>query len=421
MHYSRVSTPPEKAYSPAVAVLLTELLKGSISLVIALYRIDPARLTEYRPIGIYTSPPSGIRLWPLRIQRLTRDVFSHDCWKLSIPAILYVVQNNLQYVAASNLDVATFQVTYQMKILTTAAFSVVLLRRTLGSTKWLALLGLALGVGIVQIQAGFNKPESGASANHAGHVMNPMKGFMAVAAACFTSGLAGVYFEMMVKSSQSDLWVRNVQLALFSIIPAIFPVFFNNSSVTSTTGWFPDLFQNFGFWAWTVVAIQVFGGLVTALVIKYADNILKGFATSLSIIISFLASVMLFDFRITPGFVIGCSVVLAATWLYNQPTPKEDASRQPAAFLGEPVDSNTPIIADFPRISRHSSSLSLPRVLASSLGLGRGNESSVVAEKAEQLSAAGYPGHGPLRSTGTSAPASGLQSRDSVVELSSLR
>jgi Nucleotide-sugar transporter len=38
---------------------------------------------------------------------------SPDCWKLSIPAILYVIQNNLQFIAASNLDVATFQVSYQ--------------------------------------------------------------------------------------------------------------------------------------------------------------------------------------------------------------------------------------------------------------------------------------------------------------------
>jgi UDP-sugar transporter A1/2/3 len=36
-----------------------------------------------------------------------------------------------------------------------------------------------------------------------------------------------------------------------------------------------------------------------ALVIKYADNIAKNFATSVSIILSFLASVSLFDFEIS--------------------------------------------------------------------------------------------------------------------------
>jgi solute carrier family 35 (UDP-sugar transporter), member A1/2/3 len=57
---------------------------------------------------------------------------------------------------------------------------------------------------------------------------------------------------------------------------------------------------------------------VTAMVIKYSDNILKGFATSLSIVISFLASVALFDFQMSITFALGSVIVLIATWLYNQ-------------------------------------------------------------------------------------------------------
>ncbi len=83
---------------------------------------------------------------------------------------------------------------------------------------------------------------------------------------------------------------------------------------------FGDLFKNFGGWAWATVLIQVFGGLVTALVIKYSDNIMKGFATSLSILISFLASVILFNFKLTPSFMLGSTTVLVATWMYNQPS-----------------------------------------------------------------------------------------------------
>lgn len=45
----------------------------------------------------------------------------------------------------------------------------------------------------------------------------------------------------------------------------------------------------------TVVCVQALGGLIVAMVIKYADNILKGFATSLSIIISALISYLVLD------------------------------------------------------------------------------------------------------------------------------
>ena len=338
MHYSRVSIPPSQAYSPASAVLLNEILKGLISFSVAVIQVFNSKESPYR------------KSLSLSIRHVSHEIFSTDSWKLSIPAVLYVIQNSLQFVAIGNLPVATFQVTYQMKILTTAAFSVILLRKSLSPTKWMALCFLALGVGIVQIQStAANSPAHKSvnvpvgSAHDAApvhiHIMSPLKGFGAVTAACFTSGLAGVYFEMVLKGSKADLWVRNVQLSLFSLVPALFPIIF--SSHQNSQGFFRDLLKNFGGWAWGTVAIQTFGGLVTAVVIKYSDNILKGFATSLAIILSFLASVALFDFRLTPSFMVGSTTVLVATWMYNQPPGKETItipipSRPSTPFNGTP-------------------------------------------------------------------------------------
>ncbi|KAI0311807.1 nucleotide-sugar transporter-domain-containing protein [Amylostereum chailletii] len=340
MHYSRVSTPPSLSYSPATAVLLNEILKGTISFFVAWWRVSTV--------------PNPDR--PLR--QLLSDIFSRDCWKLSIPAFLYVVQNSLQFVAIANLPVASFQVTYQMKILTTAAFSVAMLRKRISSLKWGALFMLAVGVGIVQIQTTTSHKDDAdtvptvGSAHEYRHAMSPLKGFGAVTAACFTSGLAGVYFEMVLKNSKADLWVRNVQLSLFSLVPAALPVLATASSSGSGLG---DMLRNFGGWAWATVAVQVFGGLVTAIVIKYSDNILKGFATSLSIVLSFLASVALFDFRITPSFLVGASTVLAATWLYNQPAGQEprvlvnvvSSATGSKSWNDDPVSPSAPILGEY--------------------------------------------------------------------------
>lgn len=62
---------------------------------------------------------------------LRQDVWEKptDLLKMAVPACLYVLQNNLNYIAVSNLDGPTFQLLYQLKILTTALFSVLMLKR----------------------------------------------------------------------------------------------------------------------------------------------------------------------------------------------------------------------------------------------------------------------------------------------------
>lgn len=70
---------------------------------------------------------------------------------------------------------------------------------------------------------------------------------------------------------------------------------------------------------WIVIFMQAFGGLLVAVVVKYADNILKGFATSFSIIISCVVSVYLFDFHINGQFLLGAVLVIAAVLLYGRP------------------------------------------------------------------------------------------------------
>lgn len=93
MHYSRVSIPSSRAYSPAAAVLMNELLKGFISLVIAFSRLDgnASQMDTRRTPSQVSRTASLLRpaAFIRRCHRLGREVFSPDCWKLSIPAILY--------------------------------------------------------------------------------------------------------------------------------------------------------------------------------------------------------------------------------------------------------------------------------------------------------------------------------------------
>jgi len=77
---------------------------------------------------------------------------SKDTIKTGVPALLYTVQNNFLLHAISHLDAATFQVTFQLKIFTTAIFTIMMLPRQLNLVQWFALFLLFFGVSLVQVE-----------------------------------------------------------------------------------------------------------------------------------------------------------------------------------------------------------------------------------------------------------------------------
>lgn len=152
----------------------------------------------------------------------------NETLKLLIPAGLYTLQNNLLFIALSNLDAATYQVTYQLKILTTALFSVLMLGRKLDSFKWVSLVLLMIGVSLVQVELleleeifdffssnlfdFFKWPKDGQTKGVDKSFNDKLVGLFAVLFACFSSGFAGVYFEKLLKGSSTSVWMRNIQL-----------------------------------------------------------------------------------------------------------------------------------------------------------------------------------------------------------------
>ena len=75
-----------------------------------------------------------------------------------------------------------------------------MLKRRLSTEQWLSLGLLAAGVGVVELSATQAASGGAVALPGNGHVMHPLVGFLAVCAACTTSGLAGVYFELVLKA-----------------------------------------------------------------------------------------------------------------------------------------------------------------------------------------------------------------------------
>lgn len=317
MRWNKSVAPP---YSNSVAVLMQEFaVKLPVSF--ALYAYDTSG-----------SPISNIR------QDLKQRP---DEWiKLGIPAFLYTVQNIMLYVGYANLEAAVGMVTYQTKIICTALCSVMLLGKTLTPNQWLAVAILAAG--IVCVQGVFDaKPDAGPpppaeapnviyagggggrrgrgqgrrllDADASVQTASVPLGIAAMLIASACTSFASVYFEKMLKSaSKPNLWLRNIQLASYSSVIALGSLYMHPPA----TSWF----HNFGFNAWLSVWTNALGGLLVAVTIKYADNILRGFAQALAIIMGAVGSYFVFGTTFSGFFAIGVVLVIASVFLYGERT-----------------------------------------------------------------------------------------------------
>ncbi|GAA5863321.1 hypothetical protein JCM1840_007486 [Sporobolomyces johnsonii] len=311
---------------------------------------------------------------------LWEDIFGGDWWMMAGPAVLFAVQNNLIYVAARNLSVPVFQITFQLKTLITAVCAVAMLGRRLSPVQWFSLVTLGFGVATMQLGAIYAR----ASDSH-GHGLYPeiessnhVAGVTAILVSCFSSAIAATYFELVIKRravvppveeymlvapptlKPTSLWVRNIQLSLFSSVFGLGVVVFqaNDFHFSGMAGlsldfkgmvdplehWYDPLvhaghgfFEGFHPLAWFVIFLQTVGGLLIAVAIKHADNVAKGFAMSISIVFTFLLSVILFDFQLSLSSIIGGAVVVGSTILFEMGprdirqllSPTVDAYRKP--------------------------------------------------------------------------------------------
>ena len=163
---------------------------------------------------------------------------------------------------------------------------------------------------MVQLQHTSSKTSSNSYATS----QNPILGVVVVLTASLMSGFGGVYFEKLLKNSPKNVWIRNIQLSTYGVVFGLITVFGSERKAVMTKGF---LF-GYDYLVWAVIIIQSVGGLLVAVVIKYADNILKGFATSVAIILAALISVILFHFQPEMYFIVGASLVVTATILYSK-------------------------------------------------------------------------------------------------------
>ena len=104
-----------------------------------------------------------------------------------------------------------------------------------------------------------------------------------------------------------------VQLALVSLaILGIYAVIMDYQKIAKN-----GIFHNFTTGAFVSIFNSAIGGLIVASVLKYADSVLKSYATAISVVMTGVLSMLLFGTELDTIYAMGIVNVVCAVLLYN--------------------------------------------------------------------------------------------------------
>ena len=272
-------------YNVATVPLLAETTKLVLSSVL-LYR---ARKTD--PVGTkMTMEWASIRLFV-------------------VPSIIYLFHNNVQFYTMAYVDAATYQILGNLKIITTGFLFWIALKRHLSRIQWLALVLLMCGAATSQISG------CGSSVLSA-----PVQGYMfAVLSACL-SATAGVYTEFLLKKNDDNLYWQNVQLYGFGMLFNAARLTYDDMQANFAHGsWLTNCLNGYSLVTFLIVINFSFSGLFISWLQKFADTIVKVYATSSAMLLTALLSVWFFDLAPTLQLFLGMIIACISLNLYFLP------------------------------------------------------------------------------------------------------
>ncbi|XP_051136537.1 CMP-sialic acid transporter 4-like isoform X2 [Andrographis paniculata] len=268
-------------YSVTTANFLVEALKCMISL---------ASLT---------------RLW--RTEGVTDDNRLSTTWDevsvYPIPAALYLVKNLLQYYIFAYVDAPGYQILKNLNIISTGVLYRIILKRRLSEIQWAAFILLCAGCTTAQLKS-----------NSDAVLQTPFQGWMMAIIMALLSGFAGVYTEAIIKKRPSrNIHVQNFWLYIFGMAFNALAILVQDFDAVVNKGFFH------GYSLITVLMIMnhAMSGIAVSMVMKYADNIVKVYSTSVAMLLTAVVSVFLFGFHLSLAFFLGSIVVSVSIYLHS--------------------------------------------------------------------------------------------------------
>ncbi|KAH8601217.1 nucleotide-sugar transporter-domain-containing protein [Bisporella sp. PMI_857] len=226
--------------------------------------------------------------------------------KATVPAILYTLAMTCQTVGAYNLDLLPYLMLSQLKIIITPIFSALLMKQKFGPDQWLCLAMITTGTVLVQIGSVSPRAVSLATSPNS---PNAILGVLAMLIAGCCVAFAGVYMEMILKSS-STVMVRNAQLGLYSFFVALSLHWGRHSD-------FKTFFHGYHALVWLLVILQTIGGFLVALCVRFTSAVAKNYAQGLGFLIASIVPVLDSSqtvFQLLCGIALVSGAVFRSAW-----------------------------------------------------------------------------------------------------------
>ncbi|XP_016551524.1 CMP-sialic acid transporter 2 isoform X1 [Capsicum annuum] len=247
-----------------------------------------------------------VRIW--RKDGVTDDNRLSTTWDevkvYPIPAALYLVKNLLQqYYIFAYVDAPGYQILKNLNIISTGVLYQIILKRKLTEIQWAAFILLCAGCTTAQLNP---------SSDHV--LQTPLQGWVMAIVMALLSGFAGVYTEAIIKKRPSrNINVQNFWLYVFGMIFNAFAIMTQDFDAVMNDGFFH------GYSLITVLMIlnHALSGIAVSMVMKYADNIVKVYSTSVAMLLTAVVSVFLFGFHLSLAFFLGSIVVSVAIYLHS--------------------------------------------------------------------------------------------------------
>ncbi|KAH8814816.1 UDP-galactose transporter [Xylogone sp. PMI_703] len=228
-------------------------------------------------------------------------------------ALFYALINNTNFVSYKVADPGTIQLTKSGVTFITALVMTCTLSSKITKIQWIAIVIQLCGLVVTQYH-----PETGAS--------YPFSTYLILLFQVLLSSLSGVYNQALLKAENASLHADNMILyAAGTVINLLLHITIKVFKADE-----PGFLSGYGsIDAIMVIISNIFIGLAMTAVYKYADAVIKCFATAVSTGILLYLSPIFFNAKLSFLTLPGTIVVFIASWLYVEGAPPKDSSIPP--------------------------------------------------------------------------------------------